>query len=247
MAGAKNHDYHILPPSVWPLVGSMSALIMAVGGIMWMHGGHIDKPNGGGWIFFIGLAGLLFTFYSWWAQVIKEAHAGDHTPVVQLHFRYGMILFIASEVMFFVGWFWAFFDFSLFPTAMTYADGSVTRAVEGGAAMIAAAQRCFLAASRTRASNAGLLIGALSSWNGLSSALTYASPVQSVRRRTTRYVHRPSMRPRTRKRAAAVRANAHVAWRKRRIGSSALTSCSSIILTPGRSALPLATTAHHQA
>jgi cytochrome c oxidase subunit 3 len=44
-----------------------------------------------------------------------RGQAGDHTPVVQLHQRYGMILFIASEVMFFVGWFWAFFDFSLFP------------------------------------------------------------------------------------------------------------------------------------
>jgi cytochrome c oxidase subunit 3 len=33
---------------------------------------------------------------------------------VQLHLRYGMILFIASEVMFFVAWFWAFFDASLF-------------------------------------------------------------------------------------------------------------------------------------
>ena len=50
--------------------------------------------------------------------MIKEAHAGDHTPVVQLHLRYGMILFIASEVMFFVGWFWACFDFSLFPAPM---------------------------------------------------------------------------------------------------------------------------------
>ncbi|MCA3572794.1 MAG: cytochrome c oxidase subunit 3, partial [Aestuariivirga sp.] len=39
---------------------------------------------------------------------------GDHTPVVSLHLRYGMILFIASEVMFFVAWFWAFFDASLF-------------------------------------------------------------------------------------------------------------------------------------
>ena len=49
------------------------------------------------------------------AGAVKEAHAGDHTPVVQIHQRYGMILFIASEVMFFVAWFWAFFDFSLFP------------------------------------------------------------------------------------------------------------------------------------
>src|SRR3546814_1560812 len=40
MAGAKNHDYHILPPSFWPLLGAFSALAMAAGGIMWMHGGH---------------------------------------------------------------------------------------------------------------------------------------------------------------------------------------------------------------
>ena len=139
MAGARNHDYHILPPSIWPLFGSMSALLMAAGGIMWMHGSHTgaENANGGGWVFFAGLAGVLFTMYSWWAQVIQEAHEGDHTPVVQLHFRYGMILFIASEVMFFVGWFWAFFDFSLFPTAMSFVDGQVERAAEGAAAIAA--------------------------------------------------------------------------------------------------------------
>ncbi|MBB5684188.1 cytochrome c oxidase subunit 3 [Sphingobium boeckii] len=127
MAGAKNHDYHILPPSAWPLIGSFSALAMAAGGVMWMHGSHVaaDQANGGGWIFLMGLAGVLFTFYSWWADVVKEAHAGDHTPVVSLHLRYGMILFIASEVMFFVGWFWAFFDFSLFPVALQVVDGQV--------------------------------------------------------------------------------------------------------------------------
>jgi len=63
----------------------------------------------------LGFLGVALTFLAWWRNVINEAHAGDHTPVVQLHQRYGMILFIASEVMFFVGWFWAFFDFSLFP------------------------------------------------------------------------------------------------------------------------------------
>jgi cytochrome c oxidase subunit 3 len=46
--------------------------------------------------------------------VVREAHSGHHTRVVQLHLRYGMIMFIASEVMFFVAWFWAFFDASLF-------------------------------------------------------------------------------------------------------------------------------------
>ena len=56
--------------------------------------------------------------FMWWRDVIKEAHGGDHTPVVQLHLRYGMILFIASEVMFFVAWFWAYFDAALFPGAI---------------------------------------------------------------------------------------------------------------------------------
>jgi cytochrome c oxidase subunit 3 len=105
MAGAKNHDYHILPPSFWPLMGSMSALVMAFGAICWMHPDVM--PAHGGSVFFAGLAGVLATMFFWWTDVVKEAHAGDHTPVVQLHLRYGMILFIASEVMFFVGWFWA--------------------------------------------------------------------------------------------------------------------------------------------
>ena len=47
-------------------------------------------------------------------DVTKEANAGDHTPVVSIGLRYGMILFIASEVMFFVAWFWIFFDMALF-------------------------------------------------------------------------------------------------------------------------------------
>jgi Heme/copper-type cytochrome/quinol oxidase, subunit 3 len=119
MAGAKNHDYHILPPSIWPFIGAMSAFVMAAGAIMWMH----TQPFGG-WVFLLGVAGVLFTMFSWWSDVIKEAHAGDHTPVVALHLRYGMILFIASEVMFFVGWFWAWFDFSLFPAPIEVVDGA---------------------------------------------------------------------------------------------------------------------------
>ena len=48
----------------------------------------------------------------------RRRTSGDHTPVVQLHLRYGMLLFIASEVMFFVAWFWAYFDAALFPAAI---------------------------------------------------------------------------------------------------------------------------------
>ena len=137
MAGAKNHDYHILAPDIWPFVGAFSALAMAVGGIMWMHGGHVGHPNGGGIVFFLGVAGVLTTMFSWWANVITEAHQGFHTPVVQLHLRYGMILFIASEVMFFVGWFWAFFDFSLFPAPVAYDMATHTTSLIADAAATA--------------------------------------------------------------------------------------------------------------
>jgi cytochrome c oxidase subunit III len=120
MAGAKNHDYHILPPSAWPLLSSAAVMLLAVGGLMYMH-----EAAGGGWVLLSGLAAVLFMMYCWWADVVREAHAGDHTPVVQLHMRYGMILFIASEVMFFVGWFWAWFNYSLFPVPVEVADGMV--------------------------------------------------------------------------------------------------------------------------
>ncbi len=110
MAGAKNHPYHILPPSIWPLIGACSALALFGGLVLWMHA----NPYGS-YVAIAGLIGVLFVMFAWWADVIREAHSGDHTPVVQLHLRYGMILFIASEVMFFVAWFWAYFNAALFP------------------------------------------------------------------------------------------------------------------------------------
>jgi cytochrome c oxidase subunit 3 len=92
---------------------------MAIGAIMWMaqhKGSPIYGMTYGGTVFFIGFAAVIAVMYAWWSDVVREAqHQGYHTPVVQLHHRYGMILFILSEVMFFVAWFWAFFNSSIFP------------------------------------------------------------------------------------------------------------------------------------
>jgi cytochrome c oxidase subunit 3 len=120
-AHAKHHDYHLVNPSPWPIIGSVAALALAIGLIVWMksmNGGSGVFGIKGSWLFGLGVMGILFTMFMWWRDVIKEAHSGDHTPVVQLHLRYGMIMFIASEVMFFVAWFWAFFDAALFPAAV---------------------------------------------------------------------------------------------------------------------------------
>jgi cytochrome c oxidase subunit 3 len=118
MAATKNHDYHILPPDPWPLIGAFSALALFGGLVMWMH----DNPYGK-FIGFAGLAMVLVTMASWWSNTIREANEGHHTPVVSLHLRYGMILFIASEVMFFVAWFWAFFASALFPSGVEAVGG----------------------------------------------------------------------------------------------------------------------------
>jgi cytochrome c oxidase subunit III len=112
-AHAKQHDYHLVDPSPWPVLGSLSAFIMAVGAITWMH----KSFSGATYVLLAGTLGVLFVMAGWWRDVIREAERGGyHTRVVQISHRYGMILFIASEVMFFVAWFWAYFDVALFPT-----------------------------------------------------------------------------------------------------------------------------------
>ena len=131
-AQAKHHDYHLVDPSPWPIVGAISAFIMAVGAIGWMHHMYAAAPI----VFGVGTIGVLYTMASWWGDVIREAQfKGDHTRVVQISHRYGMILFIASEVMFFVAWFWAFFNSALFPADAIHATRDAVFGCGAGTAM----------------------------------------------------------------------------------------------------------------
>ena len=109
------HQYHLVDPSPWPLVAALGAGTMFAGAVLGMH----DVPLAGisGW--FIAAAGFIWlvtTMGVWWRDVVNEAtFQGHHTPVVQIGLRFGMALFIASEVMFFSAFFWAFFTSSLYP------------------------------------------------------------------------------------------------------------------------------------
>jgi cytochrome c oxidase subunit 3 len=112
------HPYHLVDPSPWPIIGAIAALVLTVGTVLYMHG-----KAGGMIVMPLGILGILVTMFFWWRDVVREGEfQGHHSPVVQIGLRYGMALFIASEVMFFVAWFWAYFNASLFPTA---AIGSV--------------------------------------------------------------------------------------------------------------------------
>jgi cytochrome c oxidase subunit 3 len=113
-AGHK-HPYHLVDPSPWPIIGALFAGTMFGGTVLYMHGATLFGIPGP-WVMAIGLLGVLGIMAVWWRDVIFEAvRGGFHTPVVQIGLRYGMALFIASEVMFFAAFFWAFFNASLFP------------------------------------------------------------------------------------------------------------------------------------
>ncbi len=108
MAHAKNHDYHILAPSILPFLGALGGFIMLFGAVLWMH--EITA-----YLFWAGLLMVLYVMFDWWSKVVNESHVGDHTHVVRIGLRYGFILFVMSEVMFFFAWFWSFFKHAMYP------------------------------------------------------------------------------------------------------------------------------------
>jgi cytochrome c oxidase subunit 3 len=111
-----NHPYHLVDPSPWPVVGAIAAGLFTVGMVLYMHDLPVFGHKFGLGSIVPGVLGIFATMFLWWRDVVKEGEVqGHHSPVVQIGLRYGMALFIASEVMFFAAFFWAFFDSALFP------------------------------------------------------------------------------------------------------------------------------------
>jgi cytochrome c oxidase subunit 3 len=119
----QKHDFHLVDPSPWPILAAFAAGLMMFGIALFMHPEALGSIMGipvHTKLLFVGVLALFYFAYRWWRDVVREAqYEGHHTPIVQLHHRYGMIFFIASEVMFFAAFFWAFFDASLYPKAAT--------------------------------------------------------------------------------------------------------------------------------
>lgn len=106
------HGFHLVDASPWPIFISMSLLMMTFGTVMFLHG-YI----GGSFLYKLGILLTLLVMFFWWRDIIREATIeGQHTTLVQSNLRTGMILFIASEIMFFFAFFWAFFHFSFNPS-----------------------------------------------------------------------------------------------------------------------------------
>ena len=99
----QKHPYHLVDPSPWPALGAVSALTWAIGMVRFMK-------DEGAELLIIGIILILVTMFMWWRDLIREGSVGGHhSREVRIGLREGVILFIASEVMFFVAFFWAFF------------------------------------------------------------------------------------------------------------------------------------------
>jgi cytochrome c oxidase subunit 3 len=104
MSLAQTEKYYLPQPSLWPIIGSVALLVMAVGGVMTMR--EIDH---GGWVLLAGVAILLYMMFGWFGEVIRDSEAGRYNKQVDSSFRWSMSWFIFSEVMFFAAFFGALF------------------------------------------------------------------------------------------------------------------------------------------
>nr|AIW64841.1 cytochrome c oxidase subunit III [Tribolium castaneum] len=105
----KNHPFHLVDVSPWPIMGSISALITMTGIVKWFHSFNST-------LLFIGLTSMSLIMFQWWRDISREStFQGHHTFIVTMGLRWGMILFITSEVFFFISFFWGFFHNSLAP------------------------------------------------------------------------------------------------------------------------------------
>lgn len=106
----RGHPFHLVNPSPWPIVSSLSAFVVVFGAVHAMH-----KMGFG--ILEVGVVMLLLSAFFWWRDVSIEANSkGVYTERVRHGLRIGMVLFIVSEVMFFGAFFWAYFHSAIDPT-----------------------------------------------------------------------------------------------------------------------------------
>lgn len=102
--------FHLVEYSPWPLTGAIRALLTTAGLTAWFH-------NFNPLCLYLGLLTIILTIIQWWRDVVRErTFQGHHTLPVTIGLRWGIILFIASEIIFFLAFFWAFFHSSLAPT-----------------------------------------------------------------------------------------------------------------------------------
>ena len=109
MSNFLKHPYHLVDESPWPILAALSGVGLTTGLVDWFHRKSID-------LLVYSLVLLICVRAQWWRDVSREARfQGLHRAIVETGLRWGIILFIVSEVIFFFSFFWAFFHRRLAP------------------------------------------------------------------------------------------------------------------------------------
>lgn len=104
-----NHPYHLVDYRPWPLTRAIGSLTLVTGLIKWFHNFNLN-------VFILGYLIIILSIYQWWRDIYREStFQGKHTILVLKGLRWGIILFIISEIFFFISFFWAFFHSRLSP------------------------------------------------------------------------------------------------------------------------------------
>nr|QDP18096.1 cytochrome c oxidase subunit 3 [Dictyophorus spumans] len=110
MTKKSNQPFHLVDFSPWPILSAMSAMILTLGLTKWFHTFNMN-------LLIMSIMIMIMIMIQWWRDVIREStYQGLHTKSVSMGLRWGMMLFISSEVLFFISFFWAFFSSSITPT-----------------------------------------------------------------------------------------------------------------------------------
>nr|ACR55900.1 cytochrome c oxidase subunit III [Endomyzostoma sp. MZ-2009] len=103
--------YHLVEYSPWPLMMGMNMLMLSVSMAYWFHSSVYLYT-------YISMALTMVVMCQWWRDTIREStFLGCHNLNVMGGIKIGMVLFILSEVMFFMAFFWSYFHSSLSPVA----------------------------------------------------------------------------------------------------------------------------------
>lgn len=103
MSNYLRHPYHLVDESPWPLIAALGGLGITSGLLKWFHLNRV-------FTLVFRILFLIIVTFQWWRDVRREGtYLGQHTGIVELGLRWGIILFIVSEVFFFLRFFWAFF------------------------------------------------------------------------------------------------------------------------------------------
>nr|AHA41635.1 cytochrome c oxidase subunit 3 [Colponema vietnamica]ATY40857.1 cytochrome c oxidase subunit III [Colponema vietnamica] len=108
----KYHDFHLLNQSPWPFLAAYGVFFLILSNVLYMFFFTKSKI-----LILFAVVLVALSLVSWWRDVTRESNPAEefynHTPKVQSGLRSGMAYFIFTEVMFFIGFFWAFFTLSI--------------------------------------------------------------------------------------------------------------------------------------